>query len=85
MFSMQCRKNITVEDKKKMNIANFITLYIYIYIYIQMYIPVLYVTRMTQDKNDLTNSILQHDRVVNNNCCVVFPTSRFPYLILGPR
>ena len=31
MFSMQCRKNITVEDnkkkKKKMNIANFINIY----------------------------------------------------------
>ena len=50
-----------------------------------MYVPVLYVTRMTQNKNDLINSILQHDRVVKNNCCVVFPTSRFSYLILGPR
>ena len=28
MFSMQCRKNITVEDnKKRMNIANFINIY----------------------------------------------------------
>ena len=36
---------------------------------------------MTQNKNDSINSILQHDRVVDNNCCVVFPTSRFPYLI----
>ena len=35
MLSMQCRKNITVEDnKKRMNIANFIN------IYIQIYIPV---------------------------------------------
>ena len=50
MFSMQCRKNITVEDnkkrmnianKKRMNIANFIN------IYIQIYVPVLYVTRIT--------------------------------------
>ena len=33
---MQCRKKITVEDnnnKKRMNIANFISIYIYIYIY----------------------------------------------------
>ena len=36
---------------------------------------------MTQNKNDSTNSILRHGRVVDNNCCVVFPTSRFPYLI----
>ena len=35
MFSMQCRKNITVEDKKKeMNIANFINIYWNIYAYI---------------------------------------------------
>ena len=35
MFSMQCRKNITVEDnKKRMNIANFINIYINIYTYI---------------------------------------------------
>ena len=40
---------------------------------------------MTQNKNDSINSILQHGRVVDNNCCVVFPTSRFPYLILCPR
>ena len=33
--SMQCRKNVTVEDnKKRMNIANFIYIYIYIYTYI---------------------------------------------------
>ena len=51
----------------------------------QIYIPILYVTRMTQNKNDSINSILQHGRVVDNNCCVVFPTSRFPYLILCPR
>ena len=32
MFNMQCRKNITVEDnKKRMNIANFINIYINIY------------------------------------------------------
>ena len=78
MFSIQCRKSIVVEDnKKRMNIAN--------YIYIQIYIPMLYFTRMTQNKNDSINSVLQHGRVVDNSCCVVFPTSRFPYLILCPR
>ena len=40
---------------------------------------------MTQNKNDSINSILQHDRVVGNNCCVVFPTSIFPYLMPCPR
>ena len=43
---------------------------------------ILHMTRMTQNKNDSINSILRHGRVVDNNCCVVFPTSRFPYLIL---
>ena len=34
MFSMQCRKNITVEDNKKgMNITNFINKYTNIYTY----------------------------------------------------
>ena len=33
MFSMQCRKNIAVEEKK-MNIANFINIYTNIYTYI---------------------------------------------------
>ena len=47
--------------------------------YIQIYIPILYVTRITQNKNDSINSILQYGRVVDNNCCVVFPTSRCPY------
>ena len=84
MFSIQCRKNITVEDnKKRMNIANFINIYTYVYIY-YIYIPILYVIRMTQNKNNLINSILQHGRVVDN-FCVVFPTSRFAYLILCPR
>ena len=50
-----------------------------------MYIPTLYVARMTQNKNVSINSILQHSRVVDNNCCVVFPTLGFPYLILCPR
>ena len=59
--------------------------YLTLEIYIQIYIPILYVTRMTQNKNDSINSILQHGRVVDKNCCVVFPTSGFPYLILCPR
>ena len=57
-----------------MNIANFIN------IETNIYIPILYVTRMTQNKNDSIKSILQHGRVVNKNCCVVFPTSGFPYV-----
>ena len=40
---------------------------------------------MTQNKNDSINSILQHGRVVYKNCCVVFPTSGFPYLTLRPK
>ena len=51
----------------------------------QIYIPILYVNRMTQNKHGSINSILQHGCVVDNNCCVVFSTSRFPYLILCPR
>ena len=47
--------------------------------------PILYATRMTQKKIDSINSILQNGGVAENNCCVVFPTSRFPYLILRPR
>ena len=46
---------------------------------------ILYATRMTQNKTEPINSMLQHGRVLDNNCCVVFPTSRFPYLILCPR
>ena len=35
MLSMQCRKNITVEDnKKRMNMANLINIYTNIYTYI---------------------------------------------------
>ena len=37
----------------------------------------LYVARMTQNKNDSISSILQHGHVVGHNCCAVFPTSRF--------
>ena len=33
---------------------------------------------MTQNKNYSINSILQHGPVVDNNCCAIFPTSRFP-------
>ena len=34
-FSMQCRKNVVVEEnKKRVNIANFINIYINIYTYI---------------------------------------------------
>ena len=51
MFSMPCRKIITIEDnKKRMNITNFIN------IYTNIYIPILYVTKMSQNKNDSTNS-----------------------------
>ena len=39
---------------------------------------------MTQNKNDSINSALQHGRVVDNNYCLVFPTSRVPNLILCP-
>ena len=42
-------------------------------------------TRMTQNKNNSIISILQHGRVVDNNYCGVFPTSRFSYLILCPK
>ena len=40
---------------------------------------------MAQNKNALINSILQLGRVIDKNCCVVFPTSRFLYSILCPR
>ena len=51
IFSMQCGENITVEDnKKRMNITN------YINVYTNIYIPILYVTKMTQSKNDSVNS-----------------------------
>ena len=42
--------------------------------YKYIYIPILYVTRMTQYKNNSINSILQHGHVVDNNCCVVLPS-----------
>ena len=60
MFSKQYRKKSTVEEnKKRMNIANFTNIYTNIY----MYIPMSYVTRITQNKNDSINSTLQHGRV----------------------
>ena len=40
---------------------------------------------MTQNENDSIKLILQHGRVVNKNCCVIFSTLGFPYLILCPR
>ena len=43
----------------------------------QIYVPISYVTKMTQSKNDSINSRLQH--------VVVFPISRSPYLVLCPR
>ena len=56
MFSMKFRKSMTVEDsKKRMNIANFINIYTNI-------ITTSYVMRITQNKNDSINSILQHGR-----------------------
>ena len=46
------KKNTTAEDnKKRMNIANIMNIYIYIYIYTYIIIPILYVARMTQNKN----------------------------------
>ena len=76
---MQFRKSITVEDNnKKMNIANFINIYTTIYTYTYVICD----ENMTQNKNDSINSILKHGRVVGKDCCVVFPTSGFPYLIL---
>ena len=51
MFSLPYRKIITVEaNKKRMNTTNFIN------IYTNIYIPILYVTKMTQNKNDSINS-----------------------------
>ena len=43
-FSMQYRKIITAEDKKRMNITNFIN------IYTNIYVSILYVTKTTQNK-----------------------------------
>ena len=46
---------------------------------------IIYVTRVTQNQNDLINSILQYGRVVQKGCCVVCPASEFPHMILCPR
>ena len=45
----------------------------------------LHVTRMTQNKNDSINSILQYGQIVEKNCYVVFLASGFSYFILCPR
>ena len=51
MFSMQCRKIITAEDNKKsMNITNLMNIYKNVNIYI------LYVAKMTQNKDDSINT-----------------------------
>ena len=42
IFCMQCRKNITVEDRKIMSIANFINIYRNIHTYIILYYIILY-------------------------------------------
>ena len=44
----------------------------------------LYVTRMTQFKNDSINSPMQYGRV-DKGCCVVFPVSGFSYLFCVPE
>ena len=36
---------------------------------------------MTQNKKYSISSILQHDRVVDNNCCVQLSNSEFPYYV----
>ena len=43
------------------------------------------VKRLTQNKNDSINSILQYVCIVEKDYCVVFSASGFPYLILCPR
>ena len=72
MFSMQCRKNTAVGDNKKKK--EYSKLYEYMY----KYIPILNVTRKTQNKNDSINSVLQHGRVFDNNCFVYFLLQDFP-------
>ena len=57
----------------------------YKYMHKYIYIPILYVMRITQNKNDSINSILQHGRVDDNNCFVLSPTLKFPCLILCHR
>ena len=44
MFNMKCRKNIRAEDdKERMNIVNFINMYMYTNIYIYIYILIMYI------------------------------------------
>ena len=51
-LACNAEKNITVEyNKKRMNVTNFINIY-----YTNIQIPTLYVTKMTQNKNDSINS-----------------------------
>ena len=66
---LACNAEKILQLKKRINIANLINIY---------------VTRMIQNKNDSINSTLQKGRA-DKYCCVVFPTLRFPYLILCPR
>ena len=76
MDSLQTPRNITSLDEScygGMNAAN------YIYIYI------VNVMRIIHHKNNSIKLKLQHGRVVDTNCCVVFTASGFPYLILCLR
>ena len=45
----------------------------------------LYVTRMSHNNSDSISSILQYGRVIDNNCCLVFATLGFLYLIYLPH
>ena len=40
--------------------------------FMQIYIPMLYVARMTQNKNDSISSVLQHGHVVGHNVVQYF-------------
>ena len=72
-------KCLACNAKKTLQLKNIIANFVIIYTNICTYL--LYVTKMTQNKNDSINSILQHGRVVKNNCCVVFPTSKVYFLV----
>ena len=70
---MQCIKNIRAEDNKKEWVyASYIRIYTC-------------VKRMTQNKNDSINLILQGGCIVDRYYCVVLPASGFPYLIMCSR
>ena len=58
--------------------------YSYLCRYIYTYVTI-YVTRKTQNQNDLVSSILQSVSVVQKDYCVVCPTSELPHLILCVR